>query len=546
MASPGLESIADGKFHRYLLSALHPELDLENDVFTTAFGVLLAVPDGAIPESLLELFSREEDSVLGPHTSILVPASASISVDAPRAGYDLQVMVIDADNRIRDFLSKMEYDPEDPVLTFAEDPSVMPDPVEVLARAREWVANSQDARVVFYSAAEEEVPGCPPLEVPAEEASPRVQVPKQKAKRVTNAGLAEQLEKLTSVIPALSAQLAQLQKDQEQLRNHVLDSSKAVPPRPSQLPVSAPLQQFAQSLGSPPRVRQSALVPSPKRGPAVTFDSRTKQIPEQEEEDLSNMPGGGLLAQAVLQQSRALTDLVSHMQNGDPLLDLHATGSSTSLASKGSQGRERLQNELANRSGGFCLAVVQNAHRRMRPALRIPQSLQDVQGTDFSMVTYLEKFGGYGACREMGLVQFSLAHIMDAAIQGDLDGVREHVALTMTAVEQAVQDNNRWDLAYQLTLLEEPSSQMWTYRSALPHSRMKAFAPLCPQRWATVALAFTKEVDYIANRRAELTKKPTPSQPSGNPSPAPKKIGKGRKGKGGGGVETPNEGNAEA
>ena len=93
----------------------------------------------------------------------------------------------------------------------------------------------------------------------------------------------------------------------------------------------------------------------------------------------------------------------------------------------------------------------------------------------------------------------------------------------MTAMEQAAQDGNKWDLAYQLTLLEEPPSQLWAYRHAVTQSRLRAFAPLCPQKWATVALAYAKEVDYIQNRKAELTKK-QPSQPSkeGLPQPKPK------------------------
>jgi hypothetical protein len=54
-----------------------------------------------------------------------------------------------------------------------------------------------------------------------------------------------------------------------------------------------------------------------------------------------------------------------------------------------------------------------------------------------------------------------------------------------------------------------------------------------------VALAYTKEVDFLMNRRAELTKKP--SQPPPNPSqPSPKKQGKGKR-KGGGSEDNANE-----
>ena len=102
--------------------------------------------------------------------------------------------------------------------------------------------------------------------------------------------------------------------------------------------------------------------------------------------------------------------------------------------------------------------------------------MEAAQLIDLSMVSYLERFGGYGSCREMGMVQYCLAHIFNCAMQNDMDGVREHLALTMTAVEQAAQDWNLWDLAYQLTLLEEPPSQIWTYRPAVTQSRLRAFA----------------------------------------------------------------------
>ena len=226
--------------------------------------------------------------------------------------------------------------------------------------------------------------------------------------------------------------------------------------------------------------------------------------------------------QAVLEQSRALTNLVSQLsQGGDPLLDAQQGSSTIALGSRGAQGREKLQLELANRSGGFFLSVLQNACKRMRPASKVPTTIQAAQGLDISMANYLERFGGYGQSREMGLVQWNLAHIFDCALQEDLEGVREHVALLMTAVEQAVQDNNKWDLAYQLTLLEEPPSQLWAYRHAVTQSRLRAFAPLCAQRWATIALAYAKEVDYIQNRKAEVTKK-QPHQPSADADPRPK------------------------
>ena len=168
------------------------------------------------------------------------------------------------------------------------------------------------------------------------------------------------------------------------------------------------------------------------------------------------------LALAVLEQSRALTSLVSQLSSGDPLLDVQSTGASTS--SKGAQGRERLQKELADRKSEFCLTVMQNAYRRLKPASRAPSSLREIAASDFSMLTYLERFGGYGGAKDMGVMQYALSFILDCAIREDLVGVQEYAALLAVGLEQAAQDQGRWDLAFQLMLLEDPPSQMWSYR----------------------------------------------------------------------------------
>lgn len=134
------------------------------------------------------------------------------------------------------------------------------------------------------------------------------------------------------------------------------------------------------------------------------------------------------LALAVFKQIKALTSLVSQLSSGDPLLDSQATGAATS--SKGAQGREKLMKELAERSSDFCLTVAQNAYRRMKPASRAPATLQEIAQTDFSMLSYLERFGGYGGARDVGIMQYAMSFIMDCAIREDIAGVQEYAALS--------------------------------------------------------------------------------------------------------------------
>ena len=114
---------------------------------------------------------------------------------------------------------------------------------------------------------------------------------------------------------------------------------------------------------------------------------------QEQAEELEPLPHGDHLAMAVLEQSRALTTLVAHLQAGDPLLDSQATSSGNS--SRGAVDREKLQKESSNRTGGFMMSVAQNMFRRLRPASQCPNSLEEMGRTDVSMLQYLERFGGF-------------------------------------------------------------------------------------------------------------------------------------------------------
>lgn len=118
------------------------------------------------------------------------------------------------------------------------------------------------------------------------------------------------------------------------------------------------------------------------------------------------------------------------------------------------------------------------------------------------------------------------AHLRLCTERGSGGGEREHCSTYDCA--QAAQDDNKWDLAYPLMLLEEPPSQLWSYRPAVTQGRLRAFAPLCAQKWAIVALAYAKEADYIQNRKAEISKpkqqatEVSPGVPKAKPKRRPK------------------------
>lgn len=222
------------------------------------------------------------------------------------------------------------------------------------------------------------------------------------------------------------------------MRAEMEERSSKPPMRPSQVPVSMDMQSLGKVLGAPPRTKQ--LIVSPPPAKKVTFVQPTPDsnvpVEEQVAEVQEVAEGGSSLAMAVLEQSRALTTLVSQLQSGDPLLD--SSQSSFSTSSKGAQGREKLQSELSARSGNFMLSMMQLAMRRMRPASPAPTSLSQVAETDFSMVSYLERFGGFGNQRELGTILFALSFIVDAAVREDMPGVQEHLALLYVAMEQQI------------------------------------------------------------------------------------------------------------
>ena len=58
------------------------------------------------------------------------------------------------------------------------------------------------------------------------------------------------------------------------------------------------------------------------------------------------------------------------------------------------------------------------------------------------------------------MIQYALAFAADAALHQDLPGVQEHISLLMVGLEQAAMDQGRWELAFQLMLVEDPAGDL--------------------------------------------------------------------------------------
>ena len=503
-------------------------------------GLLVALPAALIPAGSLPVFPAEAD-VVGLNTRMEVPGVRMSDLGTEALGIDIDLYLVDLGLDALPAVTPLSHVPEveeQGLIGFAEDLDVIPDPVMLVTLARDWLAAQTSQRIAFYSADEgnelepqfADAAHLPPRTDLVEGITPPDQSPARgpkakeatRPKRVTNAALAEQMTGLLQVLPSMTAQIAELQKGQKMLQNSLELQKMTPPPRASQMPVASTVSQvsdFAKMMGQPPKTK--AMVPlsmAPAPGPTITSGLDGNVGPQEAAEENSPVAADPF-ARAMLEQSKALMTLVATMQQGgDPLLDVHAASSSGSLGTKGSQGRERLQRDLATKSGNFFLAVLQNAAKRLRPAGARPSSIEELAGTDFSMIHYLERFGGFGSFKELGLIQYALAHICDALVHSDLNGARDYLALLMVGVDQANLDGNRWELAYRMMLLEEPPSQLWAYRHPGFDPRSKGFSPLAPQQWTTVALAYSKEMDYIQSKRQEVTGQKQGQQP-GNPNP---------------------------
>ena len=239
------------------------------------------------------------------------------------------------------------------------------------------------------------------------------------------------------------------------------------------------------------------------------------------------------MAQAVLAQSQVLTALAAQINQGqtDPMIDL---GGISSTGTRGSTGRARLQAELASQKATFYNSVINSMARRMNPTMPVTGSAKELLHRGVCGTRYLERFGGYGRHRDLGLLQFQVMQILDFLQDDNYNGARDATALLAVCIEQAVMDNGKFELASVLCLLDDLPSNIFVNRNAGALSRSKSFAPLADQRWITVSLAYLKELDTIQTKRLEIgatsSKEKTPStpQPAAKAKGGAKKKGKGK------------------
>eukprot|EP00435_Cladocopium_sp_Y103_P053730 s754_g17.t1 len=489
-------------------------------------GVLYAIPDKILSTNLLlDAMLSEDPGMLGPSREFNAQLMVEEDVGSGAVGVidlpnSVTFLAVDLEDVVLELMR--EYDPvtdsSETIRPFyAEEPNALPKLSPVLPVIFEWIDAVAHERLNFYSAREEpDVPTAPTAKRPAAA---------KKAGRTTLASLASQMMTLQHQLQTVMAQQDTLVKSGQTMVGTASHAQEpvfgpmvsAVPSLSANLsPGSAP-KAAAKLLGPPPRTKMTS-------GPGATdVAPAPAPIPS------SCAAGKDQMVDVLTQQSQALTQLVAHLAGGDPISDLSSASSSAGvgLSTKGVARREKMQADLASRSSTYFMQVQQQLYKRMNPARTIPKTPEELAQADVSLMSYLERYGGYKNCRETGMIMWIVAHAMDAAAQDDFFATKEYLALLTAALEQAAMDGG-WGIAYLISLMEEPPQQLFAERMTNLSAAGRPFAPLVPPSWAAVALAYMKELEVLTTRKTEMKKAPPvppPKQPSSsqessdNPSP---------------------------
>ena len=519
-------------------------------------GLLLALPSQFFTEEVIvPAMLAGPEEMLGPSIIKRLPAS---QIESFGGGPPPNVPEVEVDVLLMDFTSEVlpllsPCDPSSPhwdMVHFFHDSinEMFPIQDSLVAAAWEWISTpTAGERVHFYSA-DEEVPECPiedeeeqdeearPTPTPKRRADPsstlggRKPNPKEaakdqsKMKRPTVASLATSLEGLAQSIPALMAEMASLsertQAVEESLSGGQRSSALRRPLGGSALGGSAtastPIPDFLKVMPPPKTSKPKAVsIAAPTAAAA-----ETEALVEEREE--TTMGSSSDLAKAVLAQSTALTTLVGQLAGigGEAIGDL--SSNPLALTSRGAAGRARLQQELAQQKGVFFTSVYQQMSRRMSPATSSNATPQELAQRGVTATRYVERYGGFGRCRDLGQLMWQLSLIMDHLQNDNMDAAKDGAALMMVCLEQSALDGGQLDVGLLLALVEDPPSSLFTNRSVTPLSRGKAFAPLAEQRWITTALSYIKELDAISARRADVAGASSKSTAAGGDPPNPK------------------------
>ena len=92
------------------------------------------------------------------------------------------------------------------------------------------------------------------------------------------------------------------------------------------------------------------------------------------------------------------------------------------------------------------------------------------------------------------------------------------LALLMVALEQSVVDGD-WTVAFLLSLAEDPPISLFLDKTSTMSPFGKPFSSLVPPPWASVVLAYVKEMEVLQSRKPESPKRTPKAADPDAPSP---------------------------
>ena len=500
-------------------------------------GFLLALPMDFLPPEVVVEGNSGTSSAVGPSQEFRVGGVVLDGGQESPIGEEIPLLVVDMDFSVAASMRKVA-EPEDIAVRFlADDPHAYPQPGELVAKTFEWLQGMEPQMSAEWYPLEvtaESGEGAAPKRGAKSKARPAPQggaTPTgsgAKQKRHTTASLAASMQSVLEALPALTDQIQKISDRQLEMEDKLgRNPSVAALSRPLSMNLpggsTSAVAAVARELRSPPRTTTRGVVATPMRDLVPVHVQELGKEKEEESEPKD-------VTQAILAQSAALTALVAQLSSGqDPMHELTGTTGGT----RGAQGRMKLQAELALHRGTFFQSVVSSMARRMAPTANPEVSNGQLLANGISGTRYLERFGGYGKQRELGLIQFQLMTMVDFVMSENWGAAKDTLGLLVVMIEQACLDHGKFDLAQMLTLQEDPPAAVFTNRQLSQLSRAKAFSPLADQRWVTVAPAFLKELDTISTKRSELLLASQggggqPSQPAPKNPGAPQGKGRGR------------------
>ena len=487
--------------------------------------LLLGVPPGLIPpEALQGAATQGEDALLGPHKVLAVPAVIVAEGGDVVPDEDMDVQVVDVSMEVVQSLRLFspEADEEEPMITFGLDKSVLPNPAILLSFAKEWRQVTGQGKTVFYSA--EEGPEGPEAPFPKVAKAKQKAKPGEKAKKPSPQQVAEQIQHIASVLPAITDTLASIQEEQRRIKYVVEGQSLSPPPRPTQAPVSMSMQAFANLMQQPPKTRGVEHLPHPPPRPhRMQLDSPLDAQGQAEE----NPPCGGELKSGVGSSGTE----PGPYKSGEPVVIRRSTFGCTinrgldvvkrsPRQGEAAEGIGRPEERVLPDSHAGCLQEVEACFSS--PVIASGDSCQRLLNADisrtFRRLRRSKRHGGHAVCPQL---HFGLRD------QRGSGGSPRICSSSSGRPRTGGSGSGEVGLGVSVDVAgRPPQPDVELQRGGVPQTgRARAFAPLCPQRWATVALAYSREIDFIQNKRLELGKRPPAPSAQG---PGPTRSQRGR------------------